>query len=76
MATVDAFAAAVGRALAHAVEALGLCDRVRAAYAAEHGACRACGRALGGPSPERVCVECHAGETLAAALGGGKDGEA
>jgi len=38
---------------------------VRAYYAKKYGTCRVCTRPLGGESPEKICVECHAAEALA-----------
>lgn len=65
----------IGEALANAIPEP-LKQKIRDAYASEFGNCRSCGAPLGGESPERICVSCHANERLAQSLGGGKGGEA
>lgn len=74
--TGEEWAARFGDTIGRALDAVGLGDRVRAHYAAEHGVCRDCARPLGGPSPSRICTECHAARVLAQGLGGDEGGEA
>jgi len=64
----------IGLALAKALAPAG--DAVRALFAARFGKCRVCDAPLAGPSPDQVCVGCHAGEALGEAMGGGEKGEA
>lgn len=45
-------------------------EQIRASYAKRFGVCRVCREPLGGPSPEQICEECHAGEVLGEAIGG------
>jgi hypothetical protein len=51
-------------------------NRIRAGYAELYGVCRVCQEPMGGPSPEQICTDCHAGEAAAMAFGGGGGGEA
>jgi hypothetical protein len=51
-------------------------DKVRAHYAAKFGTCIDCARPLGGESPSKICVECHAARTLARGLGGSPGADA
>lgn len=64
----------LGLALAQALAPVG--DAIRAAFAARYGKCRSCDAPLAGPSPDQICTDCHAGEVLGEAMGGGGEGEA
>lgn len=46
----------------------------RAYYAKKYGVCRVCTRPLGGESPQKICVECHAAEVIAAGFDDFADG--
>jgi len=67
----------IGRAMGRFVAAVvpGFGERLRAQQAEAHGVCRDCARPLGGPSPSRICQECHAARVLAG-LGGDTGGHA
>lgn len=73
----EAFGLSLIRAVARGIDAVspGFGARLRAQHAAEHGVCRDCARPLGGPSPSRICTECHAARVLAG-LGGNGGGDA
>lgn len=68
--------ARIGAALGRLVEAAGLGDLIRAAFAEAHGTCWRCERPLDGPAAERLCEECHADEAARVVWGGGEGGDA
>lgn len=51
-------------------------EKIRAAIAERFGVCCVCEQPLSRKSPGQICKDCHAGQVLAAGLGGGHGGEA
>lgn len=51
-------------------------EQIRALFVAKFGRCHVCEQPLAGASPSQICEECHAGEVLAAGLGGERKGNA
>lgn len=71
----------LGRMLGEGLAAIvakipGAGDALREAFAAKYGRCIDCDAPLGGPSPSKICADCHAARVLAQGLGGAPSGDA